>query len=102
MGESPKPAAQSGSSAGASQNIDSTLQEKRVFPPPAEFSARAHVKSMDEWRALSRAAAHDPEKFWADAARELHWFTPWKQVLQWELPWAKWFVGGAINLSYNC
>ena len=87
---------------GASQNIDSTLQEKRVFPPPEAFAAQARVKNMDEWRALSSAAADDPEKFWAEAARELHWFEPWKKVLEWRLPWAKWFVGGKINLSYNC
>src|SRR5947209_445813 len=85
-----------------SQDIVSILQEKRVFPPPPEFSAQAHVKSMDEWRALSQAAADDPEKFWAGIARELHWFAPWTKVLEWELPWAKWFVGGKINLSYNC
>src|SRR6266478_5497843 len=85
-----------------SQDIDSILQEKRVFPPPKEFAAQALVKSMDEWRALSRAAADDPEKFWAGVARELHWFKPWTKVLEWDSPWAKWFVGGKINLSYNC
>jgi acetyl-CoA synthetase len=87
---------------GASQDIDSVLQEKRVFAPPPEFAEQAHVKSMDEWRALARAADEDPEKFWAGAARELHWFKPWTKVLDWQLPWAKWFVGGKINLSYNC
>ncbi|MGC2544860.1 MAG: acetate--CoA ligase, partial [Silvibacterium sp.] len=44
----------------------------------------------------------DPEGFWADAASELHWFKPWEKVLEWNLPWAKWFVGGKINLCYNC
>src|SRR6266404_5976954 len=70
-----------------SQDIDSILQEKRVFPPPKEFAAQALVKSMDEWRALSRAAADDPEKFWAGVARELHWFKPWTKVLEWDSPW---------------
>ncbi|MBV8436791.1 MAG: acetate--CoA ligase, partial [Silvibacterium sp.] len=44
----------------------------------------------------------DPEGFWEEAARELHWFAPWTKVLDWNLPWAKWFVGGMINVSYNC
>src|SRR5438067_11969192 len=87
---------------GPDQNIDSILQEKRVFPPPPEFAAQAHVKSMDEWRALAQAVADDPEKFWAGIARELHWLAPWTKVLAWELPWAKWCVGGKMNLSYNC
>jgi len=86
----------------ANTDIDSVLREARVFPPAPEFSANAHVKSMDEWRKLSAAAAQDPEKFWADVAKELHWFKPWSKVLDWQVPWAKWFVDGQINLSYNC
>jgi acetyl-CoA synthetase len=73
-----------------------------VFPPAPEFSAQAHVKSMDEWRVLSAAASADPEKFWGDVALDLHWFKPWSKVLEWDVPWAKWFAGGQINLSYNC
>jgi len=89
-------------SAAAQVDIDSTLREDRVFPPPPEFSARARVKSMEEYEALYKQSIEDPEKFWAGAARELHWFKPWDKVLEWDLPWAKWFVGGKINLSYNC
>jgi len=88
--------------AAANQDIDSTLRENRVFPPPAEFSARAHVKSLEEYEAMYRRSIAEPEEFWAEAARELHWFKPWDKVLEWNLPWAKWFVGGKINLSYNC
>ncbi len=86
----------------ANRDIDSTLRENRVFPPPPEFSARAHIKSLEEYEALYKKSIEDPEKFWAEAARELHWFKPWDKVLEWNLPWAKWFVGGKINLSYNC
>ena len=86
----------------ANRDIDSTLRENRVFPPPAEFSAKAHIKSLEEYEALYKQSIEDPEKFWAEAARELHWFEPWDKVLEWNLPWAKWFVGGKINLSYNC
>jgi acetyl-CoA synthetase len=83
-------------------NIDSMLQEHRVFPPPAEFSAKAHIKSLAEYERIYAEAAQNPEAFWAKIAQELHWFEPWTKVLDWNAPWAKWFVGGKINLSYNC
>jgi acetyl-CoA synthetase len=84
------------------QDIDSTLRENRVFPPPPEFSAQAHIKSLAEYEALYKRSIEDPEGFWAEAAAELDWFKPWDKVLEWNLPWAKWFVGGKLNLSYNC
>src|SRR6204780_277412 len=83
-------------------NLDSTLRENRVFPPPAEFAAQAHVKSLEEYDALYRRSIQDPQKFWGEVAAELHWFAPWTSVLEWKLPLAKWFVGGKINLCYNC
>ena len=83
-------------------NIDSILQETRIFPAPAEFSKQAHIKSAAEYERIYKEAAADPEKFWAGIAKELHWFKPWTKVLEWDAPWAKWFVGGEINLSYNC
>ncbi|HMD22393.1 MAG TPA: acetyl-coenzyme A synthetase N-terminal domain-containing protein, partial [Alloacidobacterium sp.] len=83
-------------------DLDSTLRENRVFPPPAEFAAAARIKSLAEYEQIYRRSVEDPEGFWAEAARELHWFAPWDKVLEWNLPWAKWFVGGRINLSYNC
>ena len=86
----------------ANRDIDSTLRENRVFPPPPEFSAKARIGSLAEYEALYKQSIEDPEKFWAGVARELHWFKPWDKVLEWNLPWAKWFVGGKINLSYNC
>ena len=86
----------------ANRDIDSTLRENRVFPPPPEFSAKAHIKSLQEYEALYRESIQDPEKFWAGVAKDLHWFKPWDKVLDWNLPNAKWFVGGKLNLSYNC
>jgi acetyl-CoA synthetase len=84
------------------QNLDSTLREDRVFPPPQEFSAHAHIKSIEDYERLYKQSIEDPETFWAGVAKELHWFKQWDKVLEWDLPWAKWFVGGQINLSYNC
>jgi len=84
------------------QNIDSILQETRSFPPPEEFRENARVSSEADYERLRAKAKADPEAFWADIARELHWFKPWDKVLEWNAPWAKWFLGGQINLSYNC
>jgi acetyl-CoA synthetase len=83
-------------------NIDSILQENRLFPPSAEFSRSAHIKSVEEYERIYKEAAEDPEKFWAGIAHELHWFKPWTKVLEWDAPWAKWFVGAETNISYNC
>jgi acetyl-CoA synthetase len=83
-------------------DIDSVLKEQRSFPPPTDFSQRAHIKSMEEFERLSREAAENPDKFWGAIAAELHWYKPWKKVLEWNHPWAKWFVGGEFNISFNC
>ena len=83
-------------------HIDSTLTESRKFPPSAEFSAKAWVKSFDEYQALCKRADSDPDAFWAECARNLHWFKPFGKTLEWNFPFAKWFIGGTINASYNC
>jgi acetyl-CoA synthetase len=82
--------------------IESILNEHRLFPPPADFAALAAVKSFAEYEALYDRAASDPESFWAEQARSLDWFEPWHTVLEWNEPFAKWFIGGKINVSYNC
>jgi acetyl-CoA synthetase len=83
-------------------NIESILHESRVFPPSPEFSATAHIKSVDELEALRTEARENPDAFWGRMAEELHWFRKWDQVLKWEPPHAEWFVGGQLNISYNC
>jgi acetyl-CoA synthetase len=83
-------------------HLSSTLRENRVFPPPPEFAAQAHVRSLAEYEELYARSVADPEAFWDAIARELHWFSPWTRTLDWNEPWAKWFVGGKINISYNC
>ena len=83
--------------------IESILQEKRLFNPPAKFSQNAYIKSPEEYQELYQKAAADPEKFWEELAeQELHWFQKWDKVLDWQPPFAKWFVNGKINISYNC
>jgi acetyl-CoA synthetase len=83
-------------------DIESLLKEKRVFEPAADFSKQAHVSSKKQWEQLIRRAEKDPEAFWAEIAGELEWFKPWKKVLEWKPPFAKWFVGATTNLSHNC
>ncbi len=91
------------SSTSNSSDIQSSLNEKRLFAPPAAFSEKAHVPSMAAYERLYREADEDPEKFWGGIAGELEWFRPWKKVLDWsDAPFAKWFVGGQLNLSHNC
>ncbi|MCE2465563.1 MAG: acetate--CoA ligase [Dehalococcoidia bacterium] len=81
-----------------SQNIDALLTEDRRFPPPPAFQEQANVNDPGVYE----EAAKDPEGFWARFAEELHWFKKWDKVLEWDPPYAKWFQGGKINVSYNC
>ncbi len=84
------------------KTIESLLDEHRLFEPPAEFAERAWIKDRAEYDEICRRASADPEAFWAEIAMELHWFEPWTRVLDWQPPFAQWFVGGRTNLSYNC
>ncbi len=81
--------------------FSSSLREDRVFAPPAEFAARAHIRSRAEYDAMYRRSIDDNEAFWAEQARELDWFTEPETVLQWDVPEAKWFGGGKLNLCHN-
>ena len=85
-----------------SESITSVLREKRIFKPKKEFASQAIVKSRTEYDRLCNKAEKDPEGFWGNLAKELIWAKPWKKVLDWKIPYAKWFVGGKINVSYNC
>jgi len=85
----------------AQADIESSLQETRVFSPAETFSAQANLSRAEYERRL-KLGKEDPEAFWAEVAGELDWFTPWKQVLDWKPPFAKWFVGATTNLAHNC
>ncbi|PIQ23957.1 acetate--CoA ligase [bacterium (Candidatus Blackallbacteria) CG17_big_fil_post_rev_8_21_14_2_50_48_46] len=85
------------------QNLTSVLKEERVFQPPVHFSDQAEIYSMEQYHALCEEAHQDSEAFWARQALEyLDWITPFEQVLDWQPPFAKWFLGGQLNLSANC
>ncbi|HSR68880.1 MAG TPA: acetate--CoA ligase [Acidobacteriota bacterium] len=80
------------------ETIDALLQEDRTFDPPADFASQAHWSDPE----IYRKAEDDPLGFWSEMAEALDWFQPWDEVLEWDCPHAKWFVGGKLNVSYNC
>jgi acetyl-CoA synthetase len=83
--------------------IESVLQERRKFPPPPDFAQQAHIKSFADYQRMYDQAAADPEGFWAGvASSHVEWFSPWRRVLDWDPPFAKWFVGATLNVSHNC
>jgi acetyl-CoA synthetase len=84
--------------ADTSPAIENLFNETRTFPPPEEFKARALVRD----RSLHERAEQDFEAFWADEARRLRWMRDWDKVLDWDPPFAQWFVGGQLNVSDNC
>ncbi|MCZ6866153.1 MAG: acetyl-coenzyme A synthetase, partial [Chloroflexi bacterium] len=79
-------------------SIEALLHEDRRFPPPEDFAAKANIRDPKVYE----EAEADFEGFWARWAEELHWFKKWDKELQWHPPFAQWFVGGKINVSYNC
>ena len=85
-----------------SSHIESTLVENRVFKPAKAFSNKARIKSMAQYKKMWNESIKNPEKFFAREAKELTWQKPWKKVLDWKVPYAKWFVGGQLNVSENC
>jgi acetyl-CoA synthetase len=82
----------------ASDAIADLLQEGRTFPPPASFKEQALVRDAE----IYDEAATDRLGFWAQQADQLDWFREWDEILDWQTPYAKWFVGGTLNVSYNC
>src|SRR4051812_38638820 len=83
-------------------NIESNLVEKRVFGPEKDFSSTTRIKRLAQYRRNDRESIRQPTKFWTREAKELVWRAPWKKVLEWKPPFAKWFVGGKLNVSENC
>src|SRR2546427_8489642 len=83
-------------------NIESHLVEKRVFKPSRDFAKNTRIKSLAQYRRMYRESIRQPAKFWAREASELVWRAPWKKVLEWKAPFAKWFFGGKLNISENC
>ncbi len=82
----------------ASDAIEGLLEEGRTFPPPEEFKRDALITGAE----IYDEAARDREGFWAREAAELDWFEEWTRILDWEPPYARWFVDGKLNVAHNC
>ncbi|MDB5388444.1 MAG: acsA 2 [Planctomycetaceae bacterium] len=88
---------------GSGENITSILVEDRKFPPTAEFTAQANIKTEAQYQEMWLRAKDDPAGFWGElAAANLSWFKPYDKVFEGEMPNTKWFTGGKLNASYNC
>jgi acetyl-CoA synthetase len=88
----------------AEKGMISMMEEKRVFPPPKEVSEKAYIKSMEEYNRIYQESIENPEKFWGKLAEQLDWYKKWDKVLVEDFSNAKheWFVGGKLNVCYNC
>ncbi|MFZ3063075.1 MAG: acetate--CoA ligase [Actinomycetota bacterium] len=86
------------------KTIASYLEEKRQFPPPKEFSEKAHIKSMEQYEALYKKSIEDPNTFWAEQAEAIDWYKKWDKVEEYDFNelWIRYFAGGKLNVSYNC
>jgi acetyl-CoA synthetase len=87
------------------KTITSMMEEKRVFPPSKEFSARAHIKSLEEYKKIYERSIKDPDGFWGEQAESLEWVKRWDKVLDYTFGdnlYIKWFPGGKINVTVNC
>ncbi len=80
------------------ERFEALLQENRLFPPPESFQAQANVQNSE----IYDMARKDRLGFWTKQAERITWFEPWTQVLDWQPPFAQWFVGGKLNAAYNC
>src|SRR5579862_6951687 len=79
----------------ASQAIDTLFLEERRYPPPEEFASQANATAEIYNRSF--------DEFWGQEGRDrVTWFEPFTKLYEWELPYAKWYLGGKLNLSYNC
>jgi len=85
-----------------SSAITSSQVETRKFPPTKEFTSKAAIKSYEEYKTMHDKSIKDPEGYWGEVAENFHWFKKWDKVREWNLPDAKWFIGGKTNVSYNC
>src|SRR6202035_2975806 len=73
-----------------------------LFKPPKDFSQKARIKNLAQYQRMYRESIESPDKVWTREANELVWRQRWRKVVEWKPPFAKWFIGGKLNLSENC
>ena len=84
------------------QTVHQASQESQLFDPPADFAARAHIGSMEQYRELHRRSLDEPEAFWREMTDQFVWFKPWTQLREGDPPFVGWFVDGETNITVNC
>jgi len=82
--------------------VNRKILEEKAVSPPETFRSKARISSMAEYERLYQQALEDPQGYWAEQAQMLDWFEPPQKTLEWDPPHVKWFVGGKLNVSYNC
>src|SRR6478735_6514187 len=86
-----------------SQPSEQLGHSNELYPPSKDFVSNAQLQGMDAYRALHKHSIEQPEQFWGDVAKELHWFKPWTKVLdESKKPFFEWYKDGKTNLAYNC
>jgi len=82
------------------ENLETVhLQVKDIYYPPEEIKKECIVQNYEE---MYKKSIENPDEFWSEVANELFWYQKWDKVLEWNFPYAKWFVGGKTNITYNC
>ena len=81
------------------EKIETLQKTSRVVQPSDSIKSGSYIQDYKE---AYKQSIENPEKFWEGIAKELDWFSPWNKVLEWNYPWAKWFLGATCNISYNC
>ena len=81
------------------ETIETLQKTSRVIQPSDSIKSDAYIQDYEK---AYKQSIGDPEKFWEGIAKELDWFSEWNKILEWNYPWAKWFVGATCNISYNC
>jgi acetyl-CoA synthetase len=86
------------------KKIVATSEDKQIYEPSDAVKLKAYIKNLDEYQKLYQRSANDPKGFWAECAEQLDWYKKWDKVLEWDFnkPEVKWFLGGKLNVSYNC
>ena len=85
----------------AGSNSKSLMTESRVFKPSAEFSKKARISSMAQYKKMYDESIKQPDKFFGREAKELYWTKPFTKVLDWKCPNAKWFLGGKLSYAFR-
>ncbi|HEU5077205.1 MAG TPA: acetyl-coenzyme A synthetase N-terminal domain-containing protein, partial [Polyangiaceae bacterium] len=84
------------------KKIETFSEPTKIIQPPAEFREKARVKSLEEYQALYKESIESPDSFWKRETGDLVFRKPWTRLLDWQVPFAKWFIGAELNVTESC